>query len=92
MRFSLSALQSYDAFFKQYGDNIYEKPSLSGDNESNEKERERKRFCNEINEKPSYTFIRYKASNLLNLYLFFHRWIYQDGHHPTSYILPLKFD
>ena len=92
MRFSLSALQSYDAFFKQYGDNIYEKPSLSGDNESNEKERERKRFCNEINEKPSYTFIRYKASNLLNLYQYFHRWIYQDGHHPTSYILPLKFD
>jgi hypothetical protein len=41
MRFSLSARQSYDAFFKQYGDNIYEKPSLSGDNESVEIDRER---------------------------------------------------
>jgi hypothetical protein len=41
VRFSLSARQSYDAFFKQYGDNIYEKPSLSGDNESVEIDRER---------------------------------------------------
>ena len=71
---------------------IHEKPSLSGDNESNEKERDRKRFCKEINEKPRFPFIRYKASNLLNLYQYFHRWICQDGHHPTSYILLLIFD